>query len=1201
MYPPRTVKFWLLTSFLVAAVCVSLTHAQGPSAQTAPPTQAATRCRIDGHVTSGTQPLPGASVVVQVGADVKAVTSTDLDGKYTISFLPNAVYHLSAELTSFTRSERDITLGAPPCNATFDFQLALRPRNQPLAPAVAAAPAAPAPEAAANAAAPAAAPAPAAPDAAAPPGQRGGRGAGAGQGGGRGGRGGAAPTQAAGANANGRGGFQTLAVQADANGAAALDTAPPADAQEVTRLLPPGFSAENAGADAVTIAGSNDATSLDRGQLADRQQAINLGQFDPATGQFAAGFGGAGGQNPGGGPLGPGGGGPGGGGAGGGRGGPPPGGGGRGGPGGFVLGGRGARGQSPYQGSFNYTFGGSILDSPPYQLRQDVPTTQPQFSKNNFGATFGGPLKIPGLYADTNRRTTFQLNYTGNQSNNLFDQYATVPTLAMRNGDFSTSALTLIDPATGKPFAGNQIPAGRVDPGSLVLLQFIPSPNLPGTSQNYHVSTTSHSSSDNISLRLTQNLSPTLPQAGRGGAAGRGGFGGARGGGGRGGPGGRGAARGTNITLTAQLQYRRTVNDTVNIFPNLGGTSTNTSLTVPLSLNIQRGRAVQNVSLNLTHADQQSTSSFSGVQNVGAQAGINYPAQAAVDPLNWGVPNLSFSGFTGLRGASASQRTDNRAALSYTLSRPVAKHQLRIGGDYRLDGSTSDTNSNARGSFTFTGVYSGGAQVAGRTGADFADFLLGLPQQAALQVGGTSRLRQHSFDAFLEDNWQKSSKLTLNLGLRYELAKPYVEVNGRMANLDVTPAFTAASAVLAGGSGPYTGVFPACLLNTDLNNLGPRLGVAYRLVPNTILRGGYSITYNSGSYASIARQLVAQPPFAETETVSTGSDGPLTLAEALLSSTSATTNNFGVDKDYSLGMIQTWNATVTRTLLKNWTLTAGYTGTKGTDLDILRAPNRGPLGLVIPGVQAFTWESSGGHSMLNAGNFQVQRRLANGFRGGLSYTLAKSMDNASSLGAGGTVVAQNDKDLASEWAQSSFDRRHQISGDLYVELPWGPNRRWLKDGGMLAGIFGEWSANFTLTLQSGTPLTARVLGAASDVSRGTNGSLRADYTGAAIQLDNPTVSEFFNAAAFTVPATGQFGDSSRNMIIGPGGRQLNGVFQRDIRVGGNRAVTLQVNALNLLNTVQWGSVDTNVNSPTFGQVLSVRPMRTITANARFRF
>ena len=122
--------------------------------------------------------------------------------------------------------------------------------------------------------------------------------------------------------------------------------------------------------------------------------------------------------------------------------------------------------------------------------------------------------------------------------------------------------------------------------------------------------------------------------------------------------------------------------------------------------------------------------------------------------------------------------------------------------------------------------------------------------------------RQHSFDGYIEDNWQKSAKLTLNLGLRYELALPYTEVNGHMANLDAAPNLAAVAAVLPGAVGPYSGAFPAGLLNADTSNLGPRLGFAYRLKPNTILRGGYSITYNSGSYASIARELAGQPPFA---------------------------------------------------------------------------------------------------------------------------------------------------------------------------------------------------------------------------------------------------------------------------------------------------------------------------------------------------
>src|SRR5262249_50357815 len=149
--------------------------------------------------------------------------------------------------------------------------------------------------------------------------------------------------------------------------------------------------------------------------------------------------------------------------------------------------------------------------------------------------------------------------------------------------------------------------------------------------------------------------------------------------------------------------------------------------------------------------------------------------------------------------------------------------------------------------------------------------------------------------------------------------------------------------------------------------------------------------------------------------------------------------------------------------------------------------------------------------------------------------------------------------------------------------------------------FGEWSAQFTLTLQSGTPLTARVAGAASDLVRGVNGSLRANYNGLPIAVSDPTLDEFFNVAAFSMPAPGTFGTSARNMIVGPGARQLNALFQRDVRLGDTRSVTLQVNALNLLNTVQWAAVDTNINSPTFGQVLSAKPMRTITITARLRF
>jgi trimeric autotransporter adhesin len=230
-----------------------------------------------------------------------------------------------------------------------------------------------------------------------------------------------------------------------------------------------------------------------------------------------------------------------------------------------------------------------------------------------------------------------------------------------------------------------------------------------------------------------------------------------------------------------------------------------------------------------------------------------------------------------------------------------------------------------------------------------------------------------------------------------------------------------------------------------------------------------------------------------------------------------------------------------------------------------------------------------------------ERRPVKGIGGGLTYTLARSRDNASSIAGGASVVAQDDRNLAAEWGLSSFDRRHQLNGDISVELPFGENRPWLNNGGVWAALLGNWRASSTFTWQSGTPLTPRVTGAATDIAQGTNGTLRANYDGSPIQQHNPTIDLFFNTAAFTIPPTGTFGTASRNLIIGPGSRQLNAQFSRDVHMGRTRTLTMQLNATNLLNMVNYQAIDTIVNSPTFGQVLSVRPMRSMQLIFRYRF
>ena len=172
---------------------------------------------------------------------------------------------------------------------------------------------------------------------------------------------------------------------------------------------------------------------------------------------------------------------------------------------------------------------------------------------------------------------------------------------------------------------------------------------------------------------------------------------------------------------------------------------------------------------------------------------------------------------------------------------------------------------------------------------------------------------------------------------------------------------------------------------------------------------------------------------------------------------------------------------------------------------------------------------------------------------------------------------------------------------LSLELPFGANRPWLNQGGPWAAALGDWSLNASFTAQSGTPFTARVLAAASDVARGTNGTLRANYIGGPVSLDHPTTLRFFNTAAFAAPAGGAFGSAGRNTIIGPGQTQLDASIGRDIRLTGTQVLTLRLEATNVFNSVRFGAIDTAVNSPTFGEVVSIRPMRTLQFNARFRF
>jgi len=540
------------------------------------------------------------------------------------------------------------------------------------------------------------------------------------------------------------------------------------------------------------------------------------------------------------------------------------------------------------------------------------------------------------------------------------------------------------------------------------------------------------------------------------------------------------------------------------------------------------------------------------------------------------------------------------------------KHNWRFGGDYRRILQSFRAARNAAGTFVFTGFATaqvvGGEQVPG-TGIDLADFLLGLPQQSSVQFGAeTYNFRANSFDFFAQDDWRIRANLTLLLGLRYEYQGPFTEANNQIVNLDVAPGFTAAAPVFPDQVGPHNGFFPESLIRPDRNNYAPRLGIAWKPLKQTVVRAGYGLNYNLAQYTTVVQNFAFQPPFAETATNVATTSNFLNLANAFPAQPpGAITNNFAIDPNYKLAYVQLWNVDIQRDLGGGWLMNIDYNGSKGTRLDTERA-------ILISGLQPFTYESSAGNSVFDAGSVRIRKRLAKGLSINATYVYSKSIDDASSIGGGGVVVAQNPFDISADRGLSSFDQRHKFTGNWIYDLPFGENRRFLQKG-FVSHILSGWQWNGGFTVASGLPYTIQVLGGTLDIERGVSGSLRANVVpGESIKLGDPTTKEWFNTAAFCQPETptspnatcvnasdSSFGDAGRNILEGPGQVSVNMSLNKTITIKEYRSLDLRITANNVFNMVYFTSLSTAVNSATFGAVTGAGTTRRITVQARFRF
>lgn len=898
--------------------------------------------------------------------------------------------------------------------------------------------------------------------------------------------------------------------------------------------------------------------------------------------------------------------------SGGGPGGPGGGPGGFGGPGGggfgMRVGGRGGRGFNPGQphGAIFYQGGNGALDATNYSLT-GAPVVKPSYSSNRYGLSFAGSPYIPGLTKPSTKQFVF-FNLTGQRNTTPQNLYATVPTEAERGGDFSQLSTPIYDPATGQQFqcngVSNTICAGRLSPQALSLMKFYPAPNIAATGTqgyNYQTITSAGQNSFMASGRYVRNFGQN---------AGFGPFGG----------GGRRQQANAPKTLRQNINfgfsYSHSASDSRNVFLPLSGSTASDGYNLSAGYTIGYGRFTNNASITWNRSHGTTINLFTnGTDSPAADAGILIGnAEVASNRFYYGVPSLTFSGLSGLSETSPADTISQTVSFSDFISWSHRKHNFRFGGDYRrvhADSFTAPGNlqsgASPLGSFTFTG-YATQDPNTKSGGYSFADFLLGLPQQAAVQAGlAKTYLRANVWDMYANDDWRILPNLTLNYGLRYEYFSPYVEKNNRLVNLDHSADFSEVAAVTPGETGPYSGdTFSRSLVNPDRTMFSPRFGFAYRpkgkLFTQMVVRGGYGINYNTTQYSSFARQLAFQPPFSVTQTniANTSGCGVLELANAFNCSTAEVQNNYSVNPNYRLGRVQVWSLDIQRTLPMDIVLNIGYNGAVGGNLDIVRVPNRTATGVLNQTAQTFNYEDSLGFSRFHALSINARKRMQKGVSLQATYQYGHSIDNASSIGGSTTVPAQNDRNLNAEEGNSSFDIRHKLTGNWVFELPFGPNRAFLAQGGFWSKALDGFSLSGDFTFATGTYYTPHYAANVSGTATGANNSLRPDRDFSQPIHGSGTILNWFNAAAFTTPAN-FYGTASRGSIEGPGTVAVDSSFSKTLPLGETRSFEARVTVNNVFNTVQYSAIDTTLNSRTFGQVTSTANMRRFTFIARYRF
>ncbi|HXN25022.1 MAG TPA: TonB-dependent receptor [Candidatus Dormibacteraeota bacterium] len=833
------------------------------------------------------------------------------------------------------------------------------------------------------------------------------------------------------------------------------------------------------------------------------------------------------------------------------------------------------------------------LDSKNYFDRRSIPP----FRQNQFGGTLGGPI-IHG-------KTFFFVNYEGLRVRKGISITSAVPTLAMRKGDFRGLA-PIFNPATfnpatktSTPFANNQIPDERISPVAKAVLALIPEPNISsGLGRNYAGFGKRITDSNQVNTRIDHNFN-------------------------------------ASNTIFGRLTF----SDISDLNP-VPGTASFETASAPVSPpGFGQNTSVRgvNTALQWTHLfsqavinqlrigynytgtrqTQENKSDFSGAN--GIQGNDNRT-------FSNGVPGFNILGFSSFGGTTFDLNWRNNSfTLIDDLSYVRGRHTIKVGfSGERLLPSTRFLLS-PRGSFTFRNIFTADPQNPTGTGNSFADFLLGLPNTAAAGVGDNLvHLQSWRFGTYVQDDWKVSTRLTVNLGIRFEFTPHWIEKNNKWANIDLTAggrfviasdhgeinpaaklaAFPSLTFVTSDKAG-----FPRALVDNDYKAIAPRIGFAYAFddQARTVLRGGYGIFYTRDVVAS--NGLSFNPPFFGNKSFTNSNLAALIPVQtALISTGTVLPNAQGIARNAPNGYMQQWSLGLQRQLASDLVVEANYLGTKGTKLAASISPNQAvpgttPLVQRIPypnlaaGVSlmgAYSWSS------YNAVTLSMRKSFSRGLSFSSNYTWAKSLDTISS-GNSNTANSnkpQDSRNIAAEWGPSIFDVGHRFVANYIYDLPFGKGRKFAIENRAWDFFFGGWSTTGILTLQGRLPFSP-LLG----IDRSGTGVFqdRPNQVGDPNAIDKRTPDKYFNTAAFALQPAGQFGNAGRDTIRGPNFYQFDSSIIKNFKVRESQQFEFRAEFFNLLNHPNFKLPNRIFGTADFGQIFSAYDAREIQFGLKYSF